>query len=536
VQNDPAARHALSDEQTVALHAVQQALGNFHSFLLEGVTGSGKTEVYLRLIAAVLARGENALLLCPEIGLTPQLLSRLRARFDVPLAALHSGLTDSERLQAWREAASGRARIVIGTRSAVFGPIPRLGVIVIDEEHDSSFKQHEGGFRYSARDLAVVRAQRCNVPVLLGSATPSFESLHNVDSGRSTRLSLPRRAGSAAPPTLRLVDLRAHPVQRGFSLPLLQAMQRHLDAGGQVLVFINRRGYAPTLLCSGCGWTAPCKHCDARLTVHQREQRLSCHHCGAEQPMPTTCPRCGHALRPLGHGTERVEETLGELFPGLPLARFDRDSVRGQADLEAAIDRVHSGEARLLVGTQMLTKGHHFPDVTLVAVLNADQSLFSTDFRAAERLAQTLVQVAGRAGREGRAGEVLMVKTHKWSDKWGIPGGKIQWGETSPAALRREIREETGLKVADIQFVLAQDCVRSKEFYRDAHFILLNYTCRVVGRSEVTLNHEAQAFRWVTLAAAKKLKLNRPTRTLLAAVLKKNTVRRQTSPSRKRHV
>ena len=408
VQNDPAARHALSDEQTVALHAVQQALGNFHSFLLEGVTGSGKTEVYLRLIAAVLARGDNALLLCPEIGLTPQLLSRLRARFDVPLAALHSGLTDSERLQAWREAASGRARIVIGTRSAVFVPIPRLGVIVIDEEHDSSFKQHEGGFRYSARDLAVVRAQRCNVPVLLGSATPSFESLHNVDSGRSTRLSLPRRAGSAAPPTLRLVDLRAHPVQRGFSLPLLQAMQRHLDAGGQVLVFINRRGYAPTLLCSGCGWTAPCKHCDARLTVHQREQRLSCHHCGAEQPMPTTCPRCGHALRPLGHGTERVEETLGELFPGLPLARFDRDSVRGQADLEAAIDRVHSGEARLLVGTQMLTKGHHFPDVTLVAVLNADQSLFSTDFRAAERLAQTLVQVAGRAGREGRAGEVLI--------------------------------------------------------------------------------------------------------------------------------
>ena len=405
---DPAAAHSLSPEQQVALQALQQGLGRYGSFLLEGVTGSGKTEVYLRLIAAVLARGETALLLCPEIGLTPQLLARLRARFAVPMAALHSGLTDTERLQAWRDAASGHARIVIGTRSAVFVPVPQLGVIVVDEEHDSSFKQHEGGFRYSARDLAVVRAQRAGVPVVLGSVTPSFESLHNVDSGRSTRLSLPRRAGSAAPPLLRLVDLRAHPVQRGISLPLRQAMQRHLDAGGQVLVFLNRRGYAPTLLCSGCGWAAPCSHCDARLTLHQRRQRLCCHHCGAEHPVPQTCPRCGHELRPLGHGTERVEETLEGLFPGLPQARFDRDAVRSQADLEATIARVHSGEARLLVGTQMLTKGHHFPDVTLVAVLNADQSLFSTDFRAAERLAQTLVQVAGRAGREGRAGEVLI--------------------------------------------------------------------------------------------------------------------------------
>ena len=398
----------LSDDQQHALTALQDGLGRYGSFLLDGVTGSGKTEVYLRLIDTVLAQGRSALVLCPEIGLTPQLLSRFRERFAVPLVALHSGLTDRERLQAWRSAASGRARIVIGTRSAVFVPLPALGVIVVDEEHDASFKQQEGGFRYSARDMALVRAQRSAVPVLLGSATPSFESLHNVAAGRSQRLSLPRRAGAAEPPSLQLIDLRGHAVHRGFSMPLLQAMERHLAAGAQVLIFINRRGYAPTLLCSGCGWIAPCRHCDARMTVHQQQQRLSCHHCGADEPLPATCPRCGHPVRPLGHGTERVEETLAARFPGLPIARFDRDSVRDAADLEAAIARVNSGEARILIGTQMLTKGHHFPDVTLVGVLNADQSLFSTDFRAAERLAQTIVQVAGRAGRAGRAGEVLV--------------------------------------------------------------------------------------------------------------------------------
>jgi primosomal protein N' (replication factor Y) len=254
----------------------------------------------------------------------------------------------------------------------------------------------------------VVRAQRADVPVLLGSATPSFESLHNVELGKSMRLELPRRAGAAEPPRLQLIDLRAHAVHKGLSTPLATAIERHLGAGGQVLIFINRRGYAPTLLCSGCGWTAPCHHCDARMTVHQREQRLSCHHCGAEEALPERCPRCGHGVRPLGHGTERVEETLAERFPGMPIARFDRDSVRQASDLEAAIDRVTSGEARILVGTQMLTKGHHFPDVTLVGVLNADQSLFSTDFRAAERLAQTIVQVAGRAGRASKPGEVLV--------------------------------------------------------------------------------------------------------------------------------
>jgi len=399
---------ALNAAQEAALAAVIKHLGSAGAFLLDGVTGSGKTEVYLRLAGEVIARGGSLLVLCPEIGLTPQLVERFQARFDGKIAALHSGLTDRERLDAWRVAASGAARIVIGTRSAVFAPLPSLGLIIVDEEHDSSYKQQEGGFRYSARDLALLRGQRAQVPVVLGSATPSFESLHNVAHDRMTRLHLPERAGNAQPPRLLLVDLRAHAVHRGLSAPLMAAMDRHLAAGAQVLLYLNRRGYAPTLLCTSCGWSAQCRSCDARLTVHQRAAVLACHHCGAEQPRPDRCPRCGYEVRPLGHGTERVEETLAERFPGLAVERFDRDNLRAQSALEGAIGRVHSGEARILVGTQMLTKGHHFPDVTLVGILNADQSLFSTDFRATERLAQTIVQVAGRAGRADRAGEVMI--------------------------------------------------------------------------------------------------------------------------------
>jgi primosomal protein N' (replication factor Y) (superfamily II helicase) len=389
--------------------AIQRLLAAPHGgFLLDGVTGSGKTEVYLRVIAAVLARGDSVLVLCPEIGLTPQLLHRFEQRFNAPIAALHSGLTDSERARAWVTAARGQARIVIGTRSAVFTPLPRLGLIVIDEEHDSSYKQQEGGFRYSARDLALLRGAQEKVPVVLGSATPSLESLQNVAMQRLTHISLPERAGTAQPPRLVLVDMRAHAVHKGIAMPLLQAMQRHLEAGAQVLLYLNRRGYAPSLVCQGCNWSAPCRSCDARLTVHQRADRLACHHCGAEEPRPTRCPRCGYEVHALGHGTERVEETLAERFPQYAIERFDRDTLRQQQELEAAIDRVNSGAARILIGTQMLTKGHHFPDVSLVGILNADQSLFSTDFRAAERLAQTIVQVAGRAGRAERAGEVMI--------------------------------------------------------------------------------------------------------------------------------
>jgi primosomal protein N' (replication factor Y) len=321
---------------------------------------------------------------------------------------LHSGLTDQERLQAWRDGLSGRARIVLGTRSAVFAPVPDLGLIVVDEEHDASFKQHEGGFRYSARDLAVVRARHAAVPVVLGSATPSLETLHNVAAGRYRLLRLLRRAAQAQPPRLALLDLRSSAVRAGIATASVLAMQRHLAQDGQVLVFLNRRGYAPTLLCTACGWIAPCRECDARLTVHLGAGRLRCHHCGADAPLPARCPVCGFAVKPVGQGTERTEETLGALFPGVAIARLDRDVVRHRGDLEEVMRRMATGEARILVGTQMVTKGHDFPNVTLVVVLNADQGLFSTDFRAAERLAQTIVQVAGRAGRGSKPGEVLI--------------------------------------------------------------------------------------------------------------------------------
>jgi primosomal protein N' (replication factor Y) len=398
----------LSEEQSAAVAAIEAARGRFNAFLLYGITGSGKTEVYLHAVARVLARGQRALVLVPEIGLTPQLVGRFRERFPVPVALLHSGLTDTERLAAWRECVRGSARIVLGTRSAVFAPVADLGIVIVDEEHDASFKQHESGFRYSARDLAALRAQRAGVPIVFGSATPSLETLQNVATGRYTRLSLPRRAGQALPPVAAVIDLRAHAVRAGISTPAVEAMQRHLAAGSQVLVYINRRGYSPTLACTACGWIAPCRDCDARLTVHLAAQRLRCHHCGADAPLPATCPQCGYAVRHVGQGTERVEETLAALFPDMPIARLDRDVVRKRGDLENVVSRITSGEARILVGTQMVTKGHDFPNVTLVVVLNADQGLFSTDFRAPERVAQTIIQVAGRAGRGSKAGEVLI--------------------------------------------------------------------------------------------------------------------------------
>lgn len=396
-----------SGHQQAAIDAIVAARGRFAPFLLHGVTGSGKTEVYLRAIEEVVQRGEQALVLVPEIALTPQLVARFAARFDTPLAVLHSSLADQERLKAWRAARSGAAPVVIGTRSAIFAPLARPGLIVVDEEHDASYKQQEG-FRYSARDLALARAQRLSIPVVLGSATPSLESLERVRAKRAELLELPSRAAGAKPPTLHLIDLRKHAETQGIATPTVLAIKRHLDAGGQVLLYLNRRGYAPSLFCPSCGWVAPCPRCDARLTVHQRERRLHCHHCGTEQRIPETCPSCKEPVKPVGQGTERMEETLARLFPDVPLERIDRDAVRRRGALEEALDRVTRGEVRLLVGTQMLTKGHHFPDVSLVVVLNADQGLFGTDFRASERLAQSVVQVAGRAGRAERPGEVLI--------------------------------------------------------------------------------------------------------------------------------
>ena len=403
---------ALNDSQRAAADAICAALGRFDAFLLDGITGSGKTEVYFSVIDAALRAGRQALLLVPEIGLTPQMVERVRRRFPGPLALLHSALSDRERLTAWRDAADGRAPIVIGTRSAVFTPLARPGVIIVDEEHDASYKQQEG-FRYHARDLAVVRAHYLKVPVVLGSATPALESLHNCQQGRYRHLSLATRAGAARPPEIRLVSLREPVAERGLSPALAQAIERHLARDQQVLLFLNRRGYAPTLLCHDCGWLAHCARCDAHLIYHRAQHLLRCHHCDAQRAVPAGCPACGSPdLRPLGQGTERLEELLAERFPDAEIVRIDRDSTRRKGSLETLMRRVQAGRRQILLGTQMLTKGHHLPHVTLVGILDADQGLFGADFRASERMGQLIVQVSGRAGRADQPGEVLIQTRH----------------------------------------------------------------------------------------------------------------------------
>ena len=401
-----------SDQRTVLaeIAAAQSAQRGFRAYLLHGVTGSGKTEIYLRLIASELAAGRQTLLLVPEIGLTPQLVRRLRERFGENLAVLHSAVTERERFDAWRRAYRGDARLVVGTRSAVFAPLPSAGLIIVDEEHDSSYKQ-QTGFRYSARDLAVVRAQRLDVPVVLGSATPSLETFHNAVQGRYRKLTLPRRIGTAGAPRVRIVDLNRHASRQALSTPLVAAIGQHLAAGNQVLLFLNRRGFAPALFCPQCRATEQCRRCDARMTVHAKADVVRCHHCGAERPLIWTCGACGGERIAVGAGTQRVGEELAVLYPAARIARLDRDSTSRKGALEAVLHDVEAGNIEILIGTQMLTKGHDFPRVTLVGVLNADQGLFGTDPRSHERLAQTILQVAGRAGRADRPGEVL-IQTH----------------------------------------------------------------------------------------------------------------------------
>ena len=402
----------LNSGQAEALASVKAALGSYQAFLLEGVTGSGKTEVYLRLTQEVLARGLQIMILLPEINLTPQLEARFRARFDAPIATFHSALADGVRRRAWLSMQRGESAILLGTRSAAFTPVKSLGLIILDEEHDSSFKQQEG-FRFSARDVAVMRARYAGVPILLGSATPSLESLHNVQLRRYRFLDLPYRAGNAAPPRFQVLDIRAQHLNEGISAQLAGQIRDTLVRGEQVLLFVNRRGYAPTLICHDCGWVAPCRHCDTHLVIHARERRLRCHHCGLEQPIPAHCPDCGKSdLQPLGLGTERVEAVVNEMFPEARIARIDRDSTRRKGSLERVLREIHAGRINLLIGTQMLAKGHHFPGVTLVGILDLDAGLYSNDFRAGERTAQLIIQVAGRAGREEKPGTVILQTRH----------------------------------------------------------------------------------------------------------------------------
>jgi len=402
----------LIPDQREAVDSILPSMGEFGCHLLDGVTGSGKTEVYMHLLEKVLAEGGQALVLVPEIGLTPQLLRRFRNRLGLEPATIHSGLSAGERLQAWAAARSGRAALVVGTRSALFTPMPRLGIIVLDEEHDASFKQQDG-FRYSARDIAVKRAAELDIPVVLGSATPSLESLSNADRGKYSWHRLRERATSAPLPAWRVMDMRQQSTQSGLSVTALEAIGDTLERGEQVMVFLNRRGYAPVLMCQQCGWSGSCERCDAHLTWHRSMGRLCCHHCGAQRPAPHLCPECrADALMGAGEGTQQLEEVLEMRFPGFPVLRFDRDRTSRKGVMGQQLEQVRKGEPCLLVGTQMLAKGHHFPAVTLVVIVNIDQALYSADYRALERMGQMIQQVAGRAGRMEKAGTVILQTLH----------------------------------------------------------------------------------------------------------------------------
>jgi primosomal protein N' (replication factor Y) len=401
--------HALTDEQQQAVDAVTQQTG-YGCFLLHGITGSGKTEIYVHLMHEMLQRGGQVLLLVPEINLTPQLENYFRSRFpDVELVSLHSGLADGERAQNWLKAQSGEARIVLGTRLAVFTPLPKLSLILVDEEHDTSFKQQDG-LRYSARDVAIFRANQRGVPIVLGSATPSLESWYNAQSGRYRLLKLTQRAVQPATlPIVRCMDTSQLPLQEGLSEPLLMAIEARLQRKEQSLIFINRRGYAPVLMCSACGWLSECKHCAGKLVLHLKDRSLRCHHCGFQQRVPHACPTCGDAdLKPVGVGTQRLEDALHSRFPQARILRVDRDSTRNKGAWAAMRKLIHEGEADILIGTQMLAKGHDFPNLTLVGVISPDGALYSSDFRASEKLFAQLTQVGGRAGRADKAGEVIV--------------------------------------------------------------------------------------------------------------------------------
>lgn len=400
-----------NQEQTTAIETIGKNLNRFQPFLLDGVTGSGKTQVYIKVIEKIMKKGLQALILVPEIGLTQQTVDRFNAVFDVPIAILHSGLSERERLNAWLMAHFGEAKIIFGTRSAIFSSLPKLGLIIIDEEHDSSYKQQEK-CRYCARDLAIVRAKKANIPIILGSATPSLESFIHAKSHYFEHLILSSRPKASSSTHYQLVDMRHLPSDKIISPTLKKAIHKHLSNHNQVLLFLNRRGFAPVLMCYQCGWSAKCTRCDSHLTLHKKNQQLNCHHCQSGQCAPTICPDCQHqTLHPLGAGTQRIEEEVNFLFPDVTKMRIDKDTSSAKGTLNENLSTIHALDAKLLIGTQMLSKGHHFPHVTLVGILNADNGLYSVDFRAIERLGQLIIQVSGRAGRAEKPGEVL-IQTH----------------------------------------------------------------------------------------------------------------------------
>ena len=399
----------LSNAQAQLSEQLQRQLEHFNTTLLEGVTGSGKTEVYFSVMETVLrAPASQILILVPEIGLTPQLLARVEKQFSCEIGVLHSNMSDQQRVSTWLKISRGRLRIVIGTRLAVFTPMPQLKLIIIDEEHDASFKQQEG-FVYHARDVAIYRAKQADIPIILGSATPSFESLHNVRSNKFHHLRLTQRAQAGQLPVIHTCDMRNQPAAAILSSTLTRAMQHHLAQNKQVILFLNRRGYAPTLFCHDCGWIARCPRCDANLTYHATRASLYCHHCDTQAPKPDLCGDCQSSnLILLGHGTQRIEHVLQQQFADYSCIRLDRDSTRSKGSMESILHDIHSHKYQIIIGTQLLAKGHDFPDVSLVGILDIDYGIYSADFRAMERSAQLLIQVAGRAGRRQTQGEVYV--------------------------------------------------------------------------------------------------------------------------------
>ena len=452
-------RLTLNKQQALAFSQLLFQEG-FNVWLLEGVTGSGKTEIYLQYIEEVLKKGKQVLVLVPEIGLTPQTVRRFQARFNVEIDVLHSNLNDTQRLNVWERARTGQSAIVIGTRSALFTQFSNLGLIILDEEHDGSFKQQDG-WRYHARDLGIVLAQKLNIPILLGSATPSLESVNNVQNGKYRHLVLSKRAGNATALRQFVIDLKHQRIQNGLSEPLLQRMQEHLEKGNQVLLFLNRRGFAPVLLCHECGWIDECHHCEKPYTYHQHQRVLRCHHCGAQKTVPMQCGHCGSThLVTTGLGTEQLEETLKARFPQYNIARIDRDSTARKGKLEGYLEDIQQGKSQILIGTQMLAKGHHFPNVTLVALVNVDNALFSLDFRAEERLAQLYVQVAGRSGRAEKQGEVVL-QTH-YPDHLLLTT-LLEKGYQAFAEETLKLRHNMGLPPFSFQALFKAQCRHSEE-------------------------------------------------------------------------
>lgn len=493
----------LNQEQAIAIASINSH-HYFACYLLEGVTGSGKTEVYLNLIKPVLEKGRQALVLVPEIGLTPQTINRFRKRFNVPVAVVHSGLNETERLNAWLAARDNIAGIIIGTRSALLTPFADLGIIIVDEEHDASYKQQDS-LRYHARDVAVMRANLEQIPIVLGSATPALETLHNALSGKYHHLSLTQRAGVAVPTKNKVLDVKGLFLESGLSAPLIAEMRKHLNAGNQVMLFLNRRGFSPALMCHECGWIAECKRCDAYYTFHQYSSDMRCHHCGSQRPVVHQCQGCGSTqLVTVGVGTEQLEAQLAQLFPEYKTVRIDRDSTRRKGSLESALSSIRQGEYQILIGTQMLAKGHHFPDVTLVALLDVDGSLYSSDFRAAERLAQLFTQVAGRAGRASKPGEVILQTHHP---EHSLLQALLQkdyrhFAETAleerKIAMLPPYTYLTLFKAESNQASMVEEFLRQIRHTLEAH-PLFDDSCLVLGPTPAPLAKRAGKYRWQLL-------------------------------------